>query len=198
VKLIHVAIILLFLIPSLCLGQSDDSWVSAGAAPTKKEKAKQPPTEVMDKDVILHLLTTPGEGADAGSIAFSSNAILFGYGSARLTETSYPQLMEIAKALNDPAVSAVPFFFVDGHTCNIGTDERNCRLSLDRARSVVQFLLEKGGVPAEKLKARGFGQRDPMVSNDTEENRQKNRRGVLKSGLLSLERDGKLLCTAKE
>jgi outer membrane protein OmpA-like peptidoglycan-associated protein len=150
------------------------------------------------KDVIINILSTPGERSDPAAIAFSSDAILFDYGSPRLQEACFPQLIEIAKALNDPALAAVPFFLVDGHTCAIGTDERNCRLSWDRARNVVQFLVAKGAVPADRLKARGFGRNDPISANDTEENRQQNLRVVLRSGMLSLQRDEELQCKDKE
>lgn len=188
--------ILLSLVLSLCcactcMAGGANSLVNATVVAQAGDAGKKP--EVINKDIIVEELSKP----DAASIAFSSDAILFGYGSAVLRDASHPQLMEIAKALNDPALAHIPFFLVDGHTCNIGTDERNCRLSKDRATSVVKYLVEKGGVPAEKLKARGFGKNDPVVSNDTEENRKKNRRVVLKSGLLELQADKEKTCAEK-
>ena len=150
--------------------------------------------EVIDKDMIVQILTGPGQEGAPAHLAFSGDAILFDYGSVRLRPESHRQLMEIAAALKDPRVAAVPFFLVDGHTCNIGTDERNCRLSLGRAKSVVQFLMEKGGVSRERLQARGFGQRVPKGPNDSEANRKKNRRVELRSGFLGMERDDKTLC----
>jgi outer membrane protein OmpA-like peptidoglycan-associated protein len=168
------------------------------AAQVKPFPKLGPGTEIMNKDFIVEELTRPPTDDEVPSLTFSSNAILFDYGSAKLREASFPQLMELAKALNDPALAEVPFFFVDGHTCSIGTDERNCRLAVDRVKSVVSFLVEKGGVPPERLKARGFGQRDPMVSNDTEEHRKQNRRVVIKSGLLALKRDEEKRCKVVE
>jgi len=160
----------------------------------KPDKAKP---EIINKDFIVEQLSKPSDGGQTAAIAFSSDAILFGYGSAVPREASIPQLMEIAKALNDPGLAHIPFFLVDGHTCNIGTDERNCRLSQDRAGSVVKFLTEKGRVPADKLKARGFGKNDPAVANDTEENRKKNRRVVLKAGFLEMQADQGKMCGGK-
>jgi outer membrane protein OmpA-like peptidoglycan-associated protein len=196
-RYIFLAFLLACLQPGLCPAENDRAAKPSGS--TVKERPMTPAKgEVIDKDVIIHILSTPGHGGDPAAIAFSSDAILFDYGSPRLREASFPQLLEIAKALNDPALGAVPYFFVDGHTCNIGTDERNCRLSWDRARNVVQFLVDKGAVPADRLKARGFGRNDPISANDMEENRQQNRRVVLKSGMLSLQKDAKLLCTSEE
>lgn len=185
---IIVSIVLIVCCASLCIagGSLDQAKFVAQAG-----KAGKHPTYT--KDFIVEELSKP----DAAGLAFSSDAILFGYGLAALRETSIPQLMEIAKALNDPRLAGVPFFLVDGYTCNIGTDERNCKLSRDRAASVVKFLVEKGNVPAEKLKSRGFGKNDPVVSNDTDDNRKKNRRVVLKSGLLELQADKEKMCGEK-
>lgn len=191
---------LLSLLLTLCLACASlaRESVIGGKAPTlTQEGAGVKKPGIIKKDLIVEELKKPSQNGEIVGIAFSSDAILFGYGSAVLREASHIQLMEIAKALNDAELSHIPFFLVDGHTCSIGTDERNCRLSKDRAESVVKFLVERGGIPAEKLKARGFGKNDPMVSNDTEENREKNRRVVLKSGLLSLESDKEKVCVEK-
>lgn len=191
---------LLSLLLTLCLACASlaGESVIGGKAPTLAQEGsggKKP--GIIKKDLIVEELKKPSQNGQMAGIAFSSDAILFGYGSAVLREASHIQLMEIAKALNDAGLSHIPFFLVDGHTCSIGTDERNCTLSKDRAASVVKFLVERGGIPAEKLKARGFGKNDPMVPNDTEENREKNRRVVLKSGLLSLESDKEKVCVEK-
>lgn len=128
-----------------------------------------------------------------GAVIFTSDAILFDYGSAEIREGSVPQLMIIAEALRDPALANIPFFFVDGHTCDIGSDSNNCRLSWERARSVVNFLLQFG-VPPQRLVARGFGERDPLYPNMTDAIRSLNRRVVLKSGTVVLPRDAALIC----
>jgi outer membrane protein OmpA-like peptidoglycan-associated protein len=142
----------------------------------------------ISKDIMVERIR------ESGSVTFGEKAILFGYGSADLLPASHAQLMEVADFIRDPQVADIPFFYVDGHTCNIGTDERNCKLSRDRAWNVVRFLVEKAGVPSEKLKARGFGKNDPEVDNDTDENRQKNRRVVLKSGTDSSRRERAKIC----
>jgi|GEM_PF-1668395 len=141
-------------------------------------------------------LTAPATPAapSGGAVVFSSDAILFEFGSAKLRQASIPQLREIAGALNDPQLAALPFFYVDGHTCDIGTDANNCRLAYNRAQSVIDYLIKEGGVSPAKLKARGFGPNDPMVANSSEDNRRQNRRVVLKSGSVTLARDRQLIC----
>ncbi len=69
-------------------------------------------------------------------------------------------------------------FEIVGHTCDLGSEGGNLRLSQQRAQSLQDFLLEKG-VKAERLKSRGVGQAEPMLPNTSEANRRQNRRVVV-------------------
>ncbi len=62
-----------------------------------------------------------------------------------------------------------------GHTDDLGTDEYNDNLSLRRARSVYNHLVE-GGVDASSLTYEGLGAREPLTSNKREEGKRRNRR----------------------
>jgi outer membrane protein OmpA-like peptidoglycan-associated protein len=64
---------------------------------------------------------------------------------------------------------------VAGHTCNIGTDSYNMDLSRRRAEAVRHYLISKG-VSADRLTVRGYGESQPVASNDTLEGRVMNRR----------------------
>jgi hypothetical protein len=64
---------------------------------------------------------------------------------------------------------------IQGHTDNTGPKAWNDTLSQMRADSVRDFLVA-GGVPADRLTAKGFGWAEPIASNDTAEGRQQNRR----------------------
>ncbi|MFZ5970775.1 MAG: OmpA family protein [Bacteroidota bacterium] len=65
---------------------------------------------------------------------------------------------------------------VNGHTDNVGDENFNKALSLKRAQSVVNFLLARG-IEGARLRAVGFGEERPLVSNDDEEGgREINRR----------------------
>ncbi|MCS7085652.1 MAG: OmpA family protein, partial [Bacteroidia bacterium] len=66
-----------------------------------------------------------------------------------------------------------------GHTDNVGGVEFNMRLSTARAEAVKAYL-ERRGVAAERIIARGYGERLPVASNDTPEGRAANRRTELK------------------
>ncbi|MFO1281081.1 MAG: Ig-like domain-containing protein [Burkholderiales bacterium] len=63
---------------------------------------------------------------------------------------------------------------VSGHTCDIGTDAYNQKLSERRAKSVRDYLVA-GGLPADRILAEGMGEREPRYPNDRA-GRPKNRR----------------------
>ncbi len=65
---------------------------------------------------------------------------------------------------------------VDGHTDNVGKPESNLKLSQERAEAVVKYLVQKKGVDANRLSAKGFGDTQPIADNKTDKGRAKNRR----------------------
>ncbi|SNB45552.1 OmpA family protein [Geobacter sp. DSM 9736] len=65
---------------------------------------------------------------------------------------------------------------VDGHTDNVGRPEANLKLSQERAEAVVSYLVEKKGVEAKRLSAKGFGDTQPIADNKTKKGQAKNRR----------------------
>lgn len=68
---------------------------------------------------------------------------------------------------------------VGGHTDSRGSDEYNRDLSRRRAQAVLDYLVGKGVDPA-RLSAVGYGEGQPVDSNDTDEGRERNRRVELK------------------
>lgn len=98
--------------------------------------------------------------------------IFFEFAKARLLPESFPELDKLVGLLKKyPQIN----MRIMGHTDNVGTNERNLKLSEQRARSVVNYLVKKG-IKATRLKFKGFGESHPIDSNATKEGRQKNRR----------------------
>jgi outer membrane protein OmpA-like peptidoglycan-associated protein len=64
---------------------------------------------------------------------------------------------------------------IEGHTDNSGNDDLNMSLSEKRAKAVSAYLISKG-VAESRLTTKWYGETQPKYPNDTEENRQKNRR----------------------
>lgn len=79
---------------------------------------------------------------------------------------------QIAKALQQDASLNIS---IEGHTDNTGYAAHNKKLSNDRANSVMQSLVGLG-IDKSRLTAQGFGAENPLVANDSEENKAKNRR----------------------
>lgn len=180
--------ILMVMVASIGQCESWEEFQKAKAESETPDLTPKMKTDLIPKTVIVERIKKKGE------IDFSSDIILFDYGSWKLREASFKQLKEIAAAIRDPSLKEVPFFYVDGHTCNIGTDNNNCILSSRRANSVVRFLVKQGGIAMNRLVARGFGKSVPVVSNDTEEGRRQNRRVVLKSGTPETKSEAEMIC----
>jgi outer membrane protein OmpA-like peptidoglycan-associated protein/tetratricopeptide (TPR) repeat protein len=68
---------------------------------------------------------------------------------------------------------------IGGHTDNVGSDDANLTLSNNRAQSVVDYLIKKG-IPTARLSAKGYGETQPIATNDTDAGRAKNRRTEFK------------------
>lgn len=89
-----------------------------------------------------------------------------------LLPTSFPELDKLIKALQHNRQIKIE---ISGHTDNTGTEEYNLKLSEQRAKSVVNYLVSKG-ISKERLINKGYGSGKPLSDNDTEEGRAKNRR----------------------
>jgi OOP family OmpA-OmpF porin len=66
-------------------------------------------------------------------------------------------------------------FKVSGHTDNVHTDEYNQKLSESRANEVANYLV-KLGISRSQIIVRGYGESQPLATNDTKSGRAKNRR----------------------
>jgi OOP family OmpA-OmpF porin len=64
---------------------------------------------------------------------------------------------------------------IAGHTDNNGSDAENLLLSQRRAQAVLDYLVANGQDP-ERFETIGYGESQPVASNDTEEGRARNRR----------------------
>jgi len=103
---------------------------------------------------------------------FRLNQIYFEFNSSELLTVSYIQLDSLYNILAEKPSVRIE---VRGHTDNIGSEGYNKKLSVDRAASVYNYLLEKG-IPKTRMKYRGFGPNVPVADNSTEEGRELNRR----------------------
>ena len=103
------------------------------------------------------------------SVAASIN---FETGSDDLTEESEAVLNQLADLMNDKEKA---FLNISAYTDNVGNDDDNLQLSRERAFAVKTYLKGKG-IDSDRMKAKGFGESDPIADNDAEEGRAQNRR----------------------
>jgi OOP family OmpA-OmpF porin len=99
-------------------------------------------------------------------------AVDFEFNSVRLTVPAQQTLDQVATALAQQPELRVE---IQGYTDSIGKDAYNLQLSQRRADAVKSYLISKGA-NGTTLTARGYGKANPVASNDTPENRAKNRR----------------------
>lgn len=100
------------------------------------------------------------------------NNVHFEFNRADLLPDSRGLLNKVAKSLLDqPGVKIE----VAGHTDSVGSDAYNLRLSEARAASVRSYLVSQG-VAAATIYAKGYGERQPVASNQNEDGRARNRR----------------------
>jgi OmpA-OmpF porin, OOP family len=71
-----------------------------------------------------------------------------------------------------PSTTAV----IEGHTDNVGGNDYNMKLSLERAQAVVNYLVQNFGIDRSRLAAKGFGSSRRIAYNNTAEGRAANRR----------------------
>lgn len=96
--------------------------------------------------------------------------------STNMTEESFPVLEEIANFLEENPLVVIE---VGGHTNNIPPHEYCDMLSSERAKSVARYIVTKG-VDTNRVLYKGYGKRNPIYSNRTDDGRRKNQRVEIK------------------
>jgi outer membrane protein OmpA-like peptidoglycan-associated protein len=102
--------------------------------------------------------------------------IFFDTGKATLRPESEIEIITLYKLLAD---NPDMYIEISGHTDNVGSAASNKKLSLNRAKAVLDNLVAKG-IDATRLKCEGYGFSQPIAPNTTAEGRQQNRRTEFK------------------
>ena len=98
--------------------------------------------------------------------------VFFDFDKASLKAESQAALERARVALQ---ANATLVFEVQGHTDSKGKDDYNLKLSQARATTVMNWLTSQG-IAASQLKAQGYGETQPVASNDKDDGRARNRR----------------------
>lgn len=111
--------------------------------------------------------------------------VLFDFDKANIRPQAEQALKQVATIIREKAKGTVR---IEGHTDSKGSDPYNQKLSVGRANSVKNWLVQKEGLKNVRFSTAGFGAKNPAVSNtkpdgsDDPEGRQKNRRVEIVAG----------------
>ena len=111
---------------------------------------------------------------DVGTVVTLKN-VFFDFDKTELKPESFVELDRLVSYLQRNTVRIE----IGGHTDDQGSDEYNDRLSENRAKSVYDYLIQKG-IPADRLTYKGYGKQKPVADNGTEDGRAANRRTEFK------------------
>ena len=122
----------------------------------------------IERDIEGAKVERVGEGI---KITFNSG-ILFDVNKANLKDYSRTELTKLATILNKYDDTNI---LLAGHTDSTGSDEYNLELSRSRAHSVADYLVIQS-VNSERFSVYGYGEANPVATNDTDGGRAQNRR----------------------
>lgn len=126
------------------------------------------PDSLYQKDIPLQPIDV------AASVVLKN--IFFDFNKYEVKPQSGAELDKVVQLLTDNPTVKIQ---IGGYTDAIGSATDNLKLSENRAKAVVAYLVTKG-LDAKRLSAKGFGAAQPLSENNTEEGRAQNRRTELK------------------
>lgn len=163
--------------PSIVPGADQDQGETSDLNEVEQqnlEKIKQQIQEYVDNNGLAGKVTVTIE--ERGVVVSFQDVVLFSLGVADLSPSSREIVDKIGAILHQTN----NYIRVEGHTDNlpIRTSQfpSNWELSLARSASVVHRLIEYSQIPPDRLSATGYGEYRPRLANDTDTNRQQNRR----------------------
>jgi outer membrane protein OmpA-like peptidoglycan-associated protein len=162
-----------------------------GAAKAAAQSAQQANTAASDAatmakaaDARAAEVGTKAEALDRSSrrmvyeVVLSEDQGKFAFGRAELPDEAKARLDELITELTaDPQAA---WFEIEGHTDNVGPNDINDRIGLERAESVKRYLYENHKIPLHKMNVISYGAVKPVAPNNTRDGRAQNRRVVIK------------------
>ena len=135
-----------------------------------KHKPLMPKVEPIVADTVKAKATPPTAKAD--SLIVLGAEVLFETNKSTLRSEHFEALNSIVDYL---LLHPERFVKISGHTDNVGSSEHNLRLSKRRADVVAEYLVDNG-IDIARVETFGFGSTKPLVENNSDQGRRKNRR----------------------
>ena len=108
-----------------------------------------------------------------GQLVIRMRGIQFPVGQATLTPDNYTLLSKVQQAIG---TFGQPTVTIEGHTDSTGSAQMNQELSQNRAEAVKTYLVANKTLPANRIRATGYGPSRPLAPETTPEGRAMNRR----------------------
>lgn len=140
-------------------------------ARTKRLLEERLSQEIGDKQVRLKMM-------EKGLVITFVGDVLFDSGKVKILPEAYTMLNKVARVLKENVPELK--IGIEGHTDNVPIQhsawKSNWELSSARALSVLHYLINDEGISPDRLSAIGYGEYQPVASNDSISDRQLNRR----------------------
>ena len=150
-----------------------DSRISAvkGTA----EKAVEIGSQAMTKAEEAEKLA---KGKILWTVTLSDDRVKFSFDQDAIPAAAAQDLDDLAAKVK--SMDKAVYLEIEGHTDNIGSDMYNNQLGEKRAKAVMTYLNEKGGVPLHAMSVISYGKSKPVADNKSADGRSKNRRVVIR------------------
>lgn len=145
--------------------------IAGGAAGNYMDKQAAEMERKLAAEAAREELRITRMAGDALRVGVASDAT-FAFGKDNIRSEALATYAKIAAVLKDYDKTVV---HIVGHTDSVGTDSYNQGLSERRASAVASYLMQQG-LPADRIRQEGRGEREPIASNDADSGRSKNRR----------------------
>ena len=153
--------------------QTDIEEVEERTARTEEgvEQVSKTAQEALDRAIEAGRLA---HGKFLYETVLTDEEVRFGFDQAGLSDearTALDSFSEGVKSRNEDV-----YIEIQGHTDSIGPETYNQKLGLERAEAVRRYLSREQGFALHRISVISYGESEPMVANDSRENRARNRR----------------------
>ena len=154
-------------------GTGDAKYITTGISLTYNFRAEAPPPPPPPPPAPRAQAPAPPPTTEKKIVLRGVN---FDFDKSNIRADARPILDQaIAMLKQEGTISIV----TEGHTDAVGSDQYNERLSIRRATAVKDYLV-RGGISSNRIEIRGFGESQPVASNETADGRAQNRRVELR------------------
>ncbi|MFS1422040.1 OmpA family protein [Shewanella sp. 10N.286.48.B5] len=150
---------------SLVFSSSVLAWVDSDLDGVPDKKDACPNTQI--NTAVL------ANGCQQSLGLVSVSPIYFNFDQSRVLRSQLPSIERAHQLIKDNKLVSISLL---GHTDNIGSEQLNASLSVKRAQSVKDILVEQFAIDADVIEVSGMGSLAPISTNRTALGRQKNRR----------------------